>query len=103
LIIPRPENVKNKKIDVYAIPLIEELQDLWIGVQGLDALQPTWMRHFKMRAIVMFIIHDFPSTGIVSNCQHQGYKACPLCGSRIINQWSKELGKPIFEGCWRWL
>ncbi len=38
LIIPRPENVKSKKIVVYVIPLIEEQEDLWIGMQGLDAL-----------------------------------------------------------------
>ncbi len=51
----------------------------------------------------MWTIHDFPGYGIVSGCQHQGYKACPPCGSNIVSRWSKELGKPIFEGSRRWL
>lgn len=51
----------------------------------------------------MFTIHDFLGTIIMSSYQHQGYKAHPFCGSWIVNRWSKELGKPIFERCRRWL
>lgn len=51
----------------------------------------------------MWTIHDFPGYGIVSRCQHQGYKACPPCGFNIVVQWSKESGKAVFEGNRRWL
>jgi len=56
-----------------------------------------------MRAILMWTIHDFPGYGLVYGCQHQGYKACPPCGSRTTSRWSKELGKVVFGGNWRWL
>ncbi len=103
IIIPGPESVKSANFDVLITPLIEELQELWEGVRGLDILQPIGRRQFLMRAILMWTIHDFPGYGLVSGCQHQGYKACPPCGSGTTSQWSKELGKVVFEGNWRWM
>jgi hypothetical protein len=38
IIIPRPESVKSANFDVLITPLIEELQELWEGVRGLDIL-----------------------------------------------------------------
>ncbi len=55
-----------------------------------------------MKVILMWTIHDFPDYVIISSCQHQGYTCLP-CGTDIVNRWSKELGKPIFQGSWRWL
>jgi hypothetical protein len=46
----------------------------------------------------MWTIHDFLGYGLGFGCQHQGYKACPPCGSSIVSRWSKELGKVVFEG-----
>jgi hypothetical protein len=51
----------------------------------------------------MWMIHDFPGYGLVSGCQHQGYKTCPPCGLGTTSQWLKELGKVVFEGNQRWL
>jgi hypothetical protein len=45
----------------------------------------------------MWTIHDFPYYGLVSSCQHQGYKACPPCGSSTVSRWSKELGKAVLK------
>jgi hypothetical protein len=81
IIILGPKNVKSTNFDVLITPLIEELQELWDGVRGLDILQPIGKRQFLMRAILMWTIHDFPGYGLVSRCQHQGYKTCPPCGS----------------------
>ncbi len=103
IIISKPESVKSKNFDVLIAPLIEELQELWEGVKGLDILQPISRRKFLMRAILMWTIHDFPGYNLVYGCQHQGYKTCPPCGSGTISQWSKELGKVVFEGNQRWL
>jgi len=103
LIIPGPESVRSSNFDVYISPLLEELQELWKGVEGLDVLKPKGKRQFTMEAILMGTIHDFPGYSIVAGCQHQGYKACPLCGSGTVSRWSKELGKMVFEGSQRWL
>jgi hypothetical protein len=72
-------------------------------VRAVDVLQLVRRREFTMRAVLMGTIHNFPIYGIVSGCQHQGYRACLPCGIDIVNQWSKELGKPIFQGSRRWL
>jgi len=40
LIISSLENVKVANFDVYLEPMIEELEELWKGVVGLDVLQP---------------------------------------------------------------
>ncbi len=103
LIIPSLDSVKNNNFDVYLAPVLEELAKLWKGMRGVDVLQPLGRKQFIMRAILMWTIHDFPGYGIVSSCQHQGYKACPPCGSNIVSRWSKELGKHVFEGSRRWL
>jgi hypothetical protein len=81
IIIPGPKSVKSANFDVLITPLIKELQELWEGVRGLDILQAIGRRQFLMRAMLMWTIHDFPRYGLVSGCQHQGYKACPPCGS----------------------
>jgi len=103
LIIPRPNSVKSYNFDVYLAPLLEELHELWKGVPGIDVLQPTGGWHFMLRAILMWTIHDLPGYGIVSGCQHQGYRAYPPYGSRMVSRLSKKLGKPIFEWIRRWL
>jgi hypothetical protein len=103
IIILGPKSVKSANFDVLIPPLIEELQELWEGVRGLNILQPIGRRKFLMRAILMWTIHDFPRYGLVSGCQHQGDKTCPPYGSRTTGRWSKELGKVVFEGNRRWL
>jgi hypothetical protein len=60
IIILGPKSVKSANFDVLIPPLIEELQELWEGVRGLNILQPIGRRKFLMRAILMWTIHDFP-------------------------------------------
>ncbi len=60
IIILKHESVKNTNFNVLIAPLIEELQELWEGVRGLDIIQPIGRRQFLMRAILMWTIHDFP-------------------------------------------
>jgi hypothetical protein len=103
IIISKPKSVKSTNFDVLITLLIEELQELWEGVTGLGILQPIGKRQFLMRAILMWTIHDFPRYGLIYGCQYQGYKTCLPCGSRTNSQWSKELGKVVFERNQRWL
>jgi len=98
IIISGLESVKSTNFDVLITLLIKELQELWEGVRRLDILQSIGKRQFLTRAILMWTIHDFLGYGIVFGFQHQGYKACPPCGSRTTNGWSKDLGKVVFEG-----
>jgi hypothetical protein len=101
LIISGLESVKVANFDVYLEPVIEELEELeelWKGVVGLDILQPPGCQTFVLKAMLMWTIHHFLGYGLVFGCQHQGYKACPPCGSSTVSRWSKELGKAIFEG-----
>jgi hypothetical protein len=97
LIIPRLESVKNMNFNVYITLILEELQELWKGMEGIDVLKPIVSRQFIMKAILMWTMHDFPRYGVVYGCQHQDYKACPPCRPRTISWWSKELGKTCFE------
>ncbi|CAM6082121.1 unnamed protein product [Calypogeia fissa] len=57
-IIPGPKQVK--KIDVYLQPLIEELQELWKGVDCYDGRERTGGLHreFKLKAILAWTMHD---------------------------------------------
>jgi hypothetical protein len=96
MIIPGPSSVKSSNFDVHLAPVFEELVELWKGVKAVDVLQLVRRREFTMRAVLMWTIHDFPAYGTVSGCQHQGYRACPPCGTDIVSRWSKELGKPNF-------
>jgi hypothetical protein len=74
-----------------------------MGMKGLDVLKPIGSMQFIMKAILMWTIHNFYGYGVVYGCQHQGYKACLLCGLRIVSWWSKELSKTCFEGSHKWL
>jgi hypothetical protein len=103
MIILGLSSVKSSNFDVYLAPVFEKLVKLWKGVRAMDVLQPVKRREFTMRAILMWTIHNFPTHGIVSSCQHQGYRTCPPCGTNVVNRWSKELKKLIFQGSQRWL
>jgi len=80
LIIPCKESMKMHNINVYMAPLIEKLQVLWKGVTAYDVARAEGQRHFTLRIILMWMIHDFLAYGLVVGHVHQGYKACPICG-----------------------
>jgi hypothetical protein len=103
LIIPSKESVKMHNIDVYMASLIEELQVLWRGVATYDVARAKGQQHFTLRTILMWMIHDFLTYGLVVGCVHQGYKAFPICGPNLTSEHSLELGKVFYEGFRRWL
>lgn len=74
LILTSPDN----NIDVYLLPLIDELKSLWDeGVPTYDAFKK---ETFKMRVGVMWTITDFPAYAIVSGWSTKGYIVCSHCG-----------------------
>ena len=89
--------------DVYMEPLVEELVKLWEGVSAYDVLKELGSRSFKLRAVLLWTIHDFPGYGTVAGVAHQGYAACPVCGPDFRGEHSVELGKQTYTDTRRWL
>jgi hypothetical protein len=92
-----------ENFDVYLEPVVEELLQLWEGVPAYDITKEVSARAFTLRAMLMWTIHDFPGYGVVGGFSHQGFAACPWCGSNLGAQHSLELGKVTFGGTRRWL
>ena len=103
LLIPGKESVTSENIDVYLAPLIEELQELWSGVDAVDVSGEHGQRNFKLKAILMWCIHDYPAYGPVSGQVTKGYKGCTECGPNVTTRRSAALGKNLFLGHWRYL
>ena len=109
LIIPSKKNVKEENIHVYLTPLVEELQRLWEGVIAKDgsilkdsyeSIEDTHNTHlnFKLKAILMWSIHDFPAYGLLAGQVTKGYRGCPPCGPNVATRRSKSLGKNVYLG-----
>ena len=88
----------SENIDVYLAPLIEELQELWVGVDAVDVFGEHGNRSFKLKAILMWCIHDYPTYGLVSEQVTKGYKGCTECGPKVTTRQSAMLGKNLFLG-----
>ena len=52
---------KVKKVDVYLEYLIDELEALWRGIEVTDLSKPPSTRGFFLKAVLMWMMHDFPS------------------------------------------
>ena len=74
---------KVKDMLVYLALLINELCNLWNGVQVVDNSTKGRQKTFNVWAILMWTMHDYPGYGDVSKYSVQGYHACPLCGSEL--------------------
>ena len=103
MLIPGKQSVTSHVFDVYLEPLVEELTQLWKGVDAYDVLKELGSRVFKLRAVLLWTIHDFPGYGTVAGVAHQGYAACPVCGPQFKGEHSVELGKQTYTDTRRWL
>jgi hypothetical protein len=103
LLIPGRQSVTSECFDVYLEPLVEELLQLWEGIPAYDISKEVGGRDFNLRGMLLWTIHDFPAYGTVGGFAHQGFAACPSCGSNLGAQHSVELGKQTFGGTRRWL
>lgn len=100
LLIPGPKQPGND-IDVYLEPLVDELKELWDqGVWTYDAYSKT---SFNMKAILMWVIHDFPAYGNMAGCTTKGYNACPICGRNTESEYLSCSRKCVYMGHRRFL
>ncbi|KAL3839108.1 hypothetical protein ACJIZ3_023699 [Penstemon smallii] len=77
LLIPGPR-APGKDIDIYLRPLIDELRELWIGVEIYDAFSK---EPFQLRASILWTINDLPALSNLLGWITKGYEACPCCFS----------------------
>ncbi|XP_042419324.1 uncharacterized protein LOC122007859 [Zingiber officinale] len=77
MLISGPKQPGND-IDVYLEVLVDDLQLLWEGVDGVyDAYR---REVFTLKPVLLWTINDFPAYGNLSGCTTHGYYACPICG-----------------------
>ncbi|KAM5578459.1 hypothetical protein ABKV19_008659, partial [Rosa sericea] len=76
LLISGPKQPGND-IDIYLEPLIDDLKQLWEGVNGVyDAIKN---ETFTLKALLFWTINDFPAYGNLSGSIVKGYNACLIC------------------------
>ena len=81
LLIPGPK-CPGKDFDVFLEPLGEDLLELWTGVPAYDALT---RKMFKLRAAVLWCIHDYPALSTLSGRTTKGYFACTHCDKHPLS------------------
>ncbi|XP_006601584.1 uncharacterized protein [Glycine max] len=69
-------------IDVYLMPLIEDLKQLW--EEGVDVWDANMQQTFRLRTMVFCTINDFPAYGNLSGYSVKGHHACPICPSEAL-------------------
>jgi hypothetical protein len=57
-------------------PLIEELKQLWIGVEAYDCYKK---QKFNLRAAYLWSVHDFKAYTIFAGWSIHGELTCPIC------------------------
>jgi hypothetical protein len=77
LIIPGL-NAPGPRINVMLKPLIEELKQLWIGVEAYECYKK---QKFNHRAAYLWSVHDFKAYNIFAGWSIHGELTCPICGS----------------------
>jgi hypothetical protein len=71
-----------KDIDVFLEPLVENLLKLWTGVDTHDAITG---KSFKLHAVVLWCIHDYPVLSTLSGRTTKGYFACLHCDKHPLS------------------
>ncbi|KAL2511722.1 Protein argonaute 4 [Abeliophyllum distichum] len=66
----------SKDMDVFLRPLVDELKELWTS--GIDTRDVSTNNSiFRMRAMLLWTVSDFPTRSSLSGWSGQGYDACP--------------------------
>ncbi|XP_048622406.1 uncharacterized protein LOC125591721 [Brassica napus] len=76
ILVPGP-NHPRRSLDVFLQPLIEELKMLWF--EGVLTYDVSLKNNFKMQAVLMWTINDFPAYGMLSGWTAHGRLSCPYC------------------------
>ena len=99
LIMPGKKSVTDKNVDVYMAPLIEELQELWEGIDCLDGSQRNSnAQTIKLHDMLSWTVNDLPAYGLISGQVTKGHRGCPVCGPNVATRCSKVLKKIVYLG-----
>jgi len=88
-------------IDVYWRPLIEELKQLW--VEGVETWDAKVKMNFKLHALLLWTIDDFPTYAMLSGWSTKGKFACPYCHKHTDYLWLRHGKKHCYMGHRRFL
>ncbi|KAG8501221.1 hypothetical protein CXB51_003352 [Gossypium anomalum] len=99
MIIPGEKGPGND-IDIYLQPLIEELKQLWSGVEAYDVLRK---ENYNLRVALLWTINDFPAYANLSGWSTKGRYACPCCAAQTCSKWLYNGKKFSYMGHRRWL
>jgi hypothetical protein len=77
LVIPGPDHPR-PKLNVMVKPLIDELKELWNGVEAYDSNKK---QKFTLRAAYLWLIHDFMAYHIFVGWSVHERMTCPICHS----------------------
>ncbi|KAK5826758.1 hypothetical protein PVK06_021688 [Gossypium arboreum] len=99
MIIPGEKGLRND-INIYLQPLIEELKQLWSGVETYDVLRK---ENFNLRAALLWTINDFPAYANLSGWSTKGCYAYPCCAAQTCLKWLYNGKKFSYMGHHRWL
>jgi hypothetical protein len=77
LIVPGPNHL-GPKLNVMLRPLIDELKELWNGVEAYDSHTK---QKFTLWAAYLWLIHDFMAYSIFVGWRVHGRLTCLICGS----------------------
>ncbi|XP_013688786.1 uncharacterized protein LOC106392524 [Brassica napus] len=83
-------------IDVYLAPLIDDLKYLW--AEGIEVYDSFAKEYFKLRALLLWSISDYPALGTLSGCKVKGKQACNVCGKDTPARWLKFSRKFVYMG-----
>ncbi|GMI94849.1 hypothetical protein HRI_003154200 [Hibiscus trionum] len=99
MIISGEKGLEND-IDIYMQPLIEELKQLWVGVETYDVLKK---ENFNLHAALMWTINDFSAYVNLSGWSTKGRYACPCCAVQLFSKWLYNRKKFSYMGHHQWL
>ena len=95
MLIPGPKS-PGMDIDVYLRPLILELKELW--EKGVTTWDAGTRKNFKLHALLLWTINDFPAYAMLSGWSTKGKFACPYCHKDTEYLWLKHGRKHCYMG-----
>jgi hypothetical protein len=75
LIVPGPE-APDPRINMMLKLLIEELKQLWIGVEAYDCYKK---QKFRLQTAYLWSVHDFKAYDVFAGWSIHGELTCPIC------------------------
>jgi hypothetical protein len=90
-----------KEPQCHVKPLIEELKELWKGVEAYDVFKK---QISKLRVAYLWSVPDFMAYGIFTGWSTHGRLTCPYCGSDTNCFYLAHSGRITYFDCHRrWL